>query len=35
MGNKSIHQYCQEGNVEAVKKYLAAGKDVNARDEVS
>ena len=36
MGNsKSIHENCEDGNEEYVKKYIAAGKDVNARDKVS
>ena len=30
-----IHQACKDGNIEAVKQYLAAGWDVNARDKSS
>jgi len=29
----SIHKAAQEGNIEAVKQHLAAGADVNAKDE--
>ena len=36
MGNsESIHDNCEVGNEGYVKKYIAAGKDVNARDNVS
>ena len=28
-----IHQACKDGNIEAVKQYLAAGWDVNTRDK--
>ena len=30
----SIHKAAREGNIEAVKQHLAAGADVNAKDEV-
>jgi len=30
----SIHDAAREGNIEAVKQHLAAGTDVNAKDEV-
>ena len=29
----SIHEATEEGNIEAVKQYLAAGKDVNVKDK--
>jgi predicted component of type VI protein secretion system len=29
----SIHKAAEEGNIEAVKKHLAAGTDVNAKNE--
>ena len=29
----TIHEAANEGNIEAVKKHLAAGADVNARDD--
>ena len=29
----SIHQAAEDGNIEAVKKHLAAGADLNAEDE--
>jgi predicted component of type VI protein secretion system len=29
----SIHEAAKEGNIEAVKQHLAAGADVNAKDE--
>ena len=29
----SIHQAAEEGNIEAVKQHLAAGADVNAKDD--
>ena len=28
-----IHQAAEDGNIEAVKQHLAAGTDVNAKDE--
>jgi len=28
-----IHQAAKDGNIEAVKQHLAAGTDVNAKDE--
>ena len=32
-GKSSIHQAAFDGNIEAVKQHLAAGTDVNAKDE--
>ena len=29
----SIHEAAQEGNIEAVKQHLAAGTDVNMKDD--
>ena len=31
----SIHKAAYDGNIEAVKQHLAAGTDVNAKDEYS
>ena len=31
----SIHEAARDGNIEAVKQHLAAGTDVNAKDEIS
>ena len=30
----SIHDAAEEGNIEAVKQHLAAGTDVNAKDDI-
>ncbi len=30
----SIHQAAKDGNIEAVKQHLAAGTDVNAKDDI-
>ena len=30
----SLHGACYKGDIEAVKRHLAAGADVNAKDEI-
>ena len=30
----TLHRACKRGKIEAVKKHLASGADVNAKDEV-